>query len=252
MSFWSTIQGLFTGDTYYPDNPRREARLKQLNSDCSVFLSESKKNAENLNKMMKKINASIAKCYPDGKVPEKLEIKKSICEKLPFDEMSEVFTPLLGIPAFSISLLFAQVVLEAKDGSELAAALEGTLGIAVMWCSGGMFFGCMPIAGLAIGAIQGSLKRDELKKLIPKAYEAREKIYSSYYINEFLYNSLQNINDSFNALSSLNIYTEDLLIMAFEKQIKIIKDKVKNIETEWRNELKKLDSNRSAWTAEDR
>lgn len=249
MSFWDIITGLFTGDTYYPDNPNREARLKQLNDDCSRCMADNEILAKQLKENMQKINAKIRDKYPDGKVPEKLEIEEPVSEKIPFDEISLVFSPLLSVPAISGSLLFAHVILEAKDGNELAAVLEGTLGLAVLWVSGGMFFGIVPIAGMAIGALEGSLKRDELKKLIPKAVKTREQIYGYYFYNKYLNDELISLNRSMDNM--LEIYSEEEIIQAMQSSIEKSIQGIKGIESTIKEKLQKLDKGRNAWTEED-
>lgn len=248
MSFWSKIEGLFTGDTYYPDNPKRVNRLKELNNDCQIYVNECKNLARELHDEMEGINQKISQCYPNEKIPDNIKLPKDIVDKIPFEELIEVFQPLLDIPVISGALLFANVILEAKDGSALAAGLEATLGITVMWATGGTFFGS--VAGLAIGAVQGSLKRDELKKSIPEAVEARKKVFIQYSYNQYLVDNLKYIKNTLDALTGVG-FDEKIILDILTKQVENIQKEAESMTDTFLEKLKAIDSARNSWTKED-
>lgn len=248
MSFWSKIEGLFTGDTYYPDNPKRVNRLKELNNDCQIYVNECKNLARELHDEMEGINQKIAQCYPNEKIPDNIKLPKDIVDKIPFEDLIEVFRPLLEIPVISSALLLANVILEAKDGSALAAGLEASLGITVMWATGGTFFG--PVAGLAVGAVQGSLKRDELKKLIPKAVEARKKVFLQYSYNQYLVERLKNIKNVLGVLTGED-FNEKTILEALTRQVESIQKEAESMTDDFLEKLKAIDTARNSWTKED-
>lgn len=248
MSFWTTIEGLFTGDTYYPGNPERVNRLKELNNDCQIYINDCKNLAQELHDEMQEINRVIAQYYPDGKIPDNIKLQKDIVDQIPFEDLIDVFTPLLEIPAISGALLFANVILEAKDGSALAAGLEASLGITVMWASEGLFFA--PVAGLAVGAIQGSLKRDELRRLIPKAVETRKKVYLDYSYNKYLSEQLKNIKTSLDALTGVG-FNEANVLDVLSRQVGLIQKEAESKTNDFLKTLKTIDTARNSWTKED-
>lgn len=252
MSFWDKIQGHFTRNTYYSDNPKRERRLKELNNDCENYLVQNKLTAEKLNEEMKEINSILKKIYPNGKLPENIEITSFICDQMPFDEISEIFAPLLSIPVVSSSLLVAHVVLDAKDGSQLAVGLEAALGIPVMWLSGGMFFACNSVSWLAMGAIEDSVKRDELKKLIPKAVQSRKKIYRSLFYNKYLANRLCELHRTLRILLETGKFSKASLEWAMKNVVNVMKKYTETYgESLVDEELYRLDIFRNSWVNED-
>lgn len=251
MSFWDSIVGLFTGDTYFPDNPKREARLKQLNLDCQLYINESKGIAQEMKNKMEAFNENLLALYPESqKIPSDWKLDSSICEKIPFDELSGIFSPLLSIPVLGAAWIVAETVLEAKNGDALAASLTATLGVAAMYYSGGMFFGVFPVSFLAFGAIEGAAKRDELKKLIPQAADARRKIYTSYYVNKYFSEQLDVLINTISTTKSLG-YTEEQLREHINECINKIKNDMENALGQATEDLKKKDQASGAWTNED-
>ena len=74
MSFLDDLKKFFvTGDTFYPDNEKREARLNGLNQDSNGFLALYKTEAENSRKLMRELNAKVSRLIKDGDVPTELQ-----------------------------------------------------------------------------------------------------------------------------------------------------------------------------------
>ena len=60
MSFWDTIGGLLTGDTYYPDNENREARVTQLAGDCRQYSAQLALDATAIKQKLASFNDALA------------------------------------------------------------------------------------------------------------------------------------------------------------------------------------------------
>lgn len=66
MSAWDDFIGLFTGDTYFPDNPERETRVNELAYDCSNFSTQLAVLDSKIKTNFEKINNSLQTVYSEA------------------------------------------------------------------------------------------------------------------------------------------------------------------------------------------
>jgi hypothetical protein len=254
VGFWNKISGLFTGDTYYPGNQNREVRLKELSNDCQLYMAEIKDVAKKVKDEMANLNMDIRKYFPQGQdIPEELKLSTFLCEHIPFDEIASFFGPMLVIPVIGTAFLTAQTVLEAKDGNALAAGLTAALGISALYLSGGMFFGMMPVNFLAIGALKGSAKRNELQKLIPQAADARRKLYESLFINRSMFDLIKTFQSTIKAVENTidDKSVLDILVLKLTQRLdEFVENLTASLDDAITKDLRKLDTNRNSWTHE--
>lgn len=255
MSFWDTIGGLFTGDTYFPDNVHREARVTQLAGDCKQYTAQLSIDAENFKSKQEVLNASLEKALggianlPDG---AKIENVNFGVEKWTVG-VSQLIAPLITYPAVSTALTAAATSYLVGTGEIGAAGLVSLVGLpAAFEAAVGVAAGVFAIGAVfGVGAISGAVKRSKLQETIHEAIPGRVKLYKAYLINHKLLQLIDGLIQAVDAFAESGAATN------------IVMDSVRNLVIEARDEIDKttdslaiealhsIDVARHAWTNED-
>jgi len=255
MSFWDTIGGLFTGDTYFPDNVHREARVTELAGDCRQYAAllaidaeDFKSKQEVLNSVLEKALGGIAN-LPDGAKIENVDFG---VEKWTVG-VSQLIAPLITYPAVSTALTTAATSYLVGTGEIGAAGLVSLVGLpAAFEAAVGVAAGVFAIGAVfGVGAISGAVKRSKLQDAIHEAIPGRVKLYKAHLINHKLLQLIDALIQAVNALAASGAATD------------IVMEQVRTLVTEARAEIDKttdslaiealhsIDIGRSAWTNED-
>lgn len=183
MSFLDDLKKFFvTGDTFYPDNEKREARVNGLNQDSNEFLALYKTEAENSRKLMHELNAKVSQLIKDGDVPTELQFAlPDKVKETPYESMLNIYSALCMNPMIQAVWQTAHALIHHQSLEELSKDLAITLGTTVAVQAGCMMFG--GIAGIMIiGPINGARRRDKLREAIKEGVNCRKTIYRQHYI----------------------------------------------------------------------
>lgn len=114
MSFWSDfadgftsiytkyLPGLFTGDTYFPDNPVREARAHEIAVDCQTYASKNALSIKEIQDNVVELNNYLKGMYEKEINDEKIKFEKFSFNTLNFE-----------IPAMIAPIITANIVSES-------------------------------------------------------------------------------------------------------------------------------------------
>lgn len=264
MSFWddlsSGVAGLFTGDDYFPGNPKREHRAKELAEDCQNISGQLASLIPQLKKKLSTLNDGLASIYGNAKdLPE--DVKAG---EIKFGEwgveVAQLLAPLVTVPAVTSALTTAATSYLVSTGEIGAAALAELVGLPAAFEIGiGAVAGVAAIGiGIGIGAISGAVKRDKLRDAIRDGVFSRLKLQKALLVDKKLSLSLDALQHSLDTLKTLRnedgtpIYSDDQIIQAIKEQVKIAKEKLDDVSNkDAQDVLSALDKGRGSWTNED-
>ncbi|WP_032116162.1 hypothetical protein WH390_11295 [Candidatus Arsenophonus nilaparvatae] len=264
MSFWSDfadgftsvytkyLPGLFTGDTYFPDNPVREARAHEIAVDCQTYASKNALLIKEIQNNVVELNNHLKELYQKEINDEEIKFEKFSFDTLNF-EIPTMLAPIITANIVSESITVGATSYLVSTGEIGAAALVELVGlpasfeIASMAASGGATIGVV----LAIGSVVGKIKRDKLQKAIHDGYQSRYKLAKAANINHSISQSIKVINASISELKEIKVpfaAIEEHISVLIEKQLNNINE---NSQSSTIVELQNLDVNRGSWTDED-
>jgi hypothetical protein len=246
----TTMGGLITGDTYYPDNRLREARAKELAADVSQISYRIAGDNKKIKSGLQDLNATIESVYkhmgmkpPTIAAPAEVNYHKSVYE------VSDMVAPLVAVKAVNYALTDSAVVgeLEAGElGGEAAAEALGAAGLE-MGPAAVLMAGVVAIIGVA----QGADKRDKLRTQIHKLIPLRKRLAVSEIIDMKLSNALIGLSDSVLGLTKLG-YTEEQLTGQIQQLIKNAEDALTiDVTPDAKHQLTSKDKSRGSWVNED-
>ncbi|KQR00151.1 hypothetical protein [Deinococcus sp. Leaf326] len=253
MSIWDDIGGLFTGDTYFPDNPSREHRVQELAQDCQNLAGQLSLQAPDLRQRLEKLNAQIAALY--GRPEEVPSDVKPV--EIEFSEwgvsVSQIVLPLLAGSLVSSALTLSATSYLAASGEIGAAAFAELVGLPLAFeLSIGAAVGVAAIGiSFAIGAIAGAVKRDQLQDAIHSGVRSRRIEQRAYLINTRLLASVAAISAAIAALHAQGLDTPAVIENVKEMVRHAAADARAVTEDDAQSLLANLDGTRRSWTNED-
>ncbi|KMM36755.1 hypothetical protein [Guptibacillus hwajinpoensis] len=253
MSFWDDIGGLFTGDTYFPDNPKREHRAQELAQDCGDFTSKLSSLAEKVKNDLTQLNDELASLYGDPtKLPSDVKPVEMEFGQWGVD-VAQLIVPLITVPVVSASLTIAATSYLLASGEIGAAAFAGLVGLPAAFEIGiGAAAGVAAIGlTFAIGAISGSIKRDKLRDTIHEGVRSRVKLKKAYLVNYKLSISILAMSGTIKALKESKVTIPEIIETLKEMVKKTISELDKMNDQDAIEVLAGLDKGRGSWTSED-
>jgi hypothetical protein len=253
MSIWDSIAGLFTGDTYFPDNPQREHRAQELAADCQELIGQLSLIAPKIKSSLGELDNAIATLYGNpAQLPSDAEPVSVKFDQWGVD-VAQLVAPLLTTPAVSSALTIASTSYLASTGEIGAAALVEAVGLpAAFEVVIGAAAGVAAVGVvLGIGAIAGAVKREKLQDAIHSGIAARIKLEKVYLINYRLLISIKAILVAVKTLKEAEAATSQVLenikqmVSTSSAQIQALSNQ------EAIDCLAALDKGRGSWTAED-
>lgn len=253
MGFLDDLKKFFvTGDTFYPDNEKREARVNDLNKDCNDFLALYKTEAKNSRTLMGELNAKVGDLVKDGDLPAELQFALSDqVKETPYESMMNIYATLCMNPMIQTIWQTARALIHHQSLEELGKDLAITLGTAVAVQAGCMVFG--GLAGfMVIGPINGARRRSKLREAIKEDVKCRDKIYSQYYILTLVDQHLQTVINALSAFESSGVLPntiKDVVERKLDELKSAIKDENK-LSKETKTYLQQHDQVNGSWTKE--
>ncbi len=274
MSFWSSLRDGFRnagqtvvdagkatvnsaeviagGDTFYPDNPHREARAKELALDVSQVSYRVAADNVQVKANLKNLNTTIEDVYrARGFAPPAAANAGSIEFHQTAYQVSGFVAPLLAVSAVRYALTDTAVVGEAEAGEIGGEAAAEALGAAGVELGFGPSVVIIAAVTAIIGAIQGADKRSKLQDYLHKSYALRQRLKVSELLDARLVNVLAGASVSISVLKGIG-YTEAQLTKAVEQIIAKSEGALKvDLGGDARAQLAGLDRSRGSWTHED-
>jgi hypothetical protein len=213
MSFWDTLGGLFTGDTYFPDNLHRETRAKELARDCQNYTVNLSSLTQGIQQELKALDQQLAKLYgsaagipPDAK-PATVDFNGMAFE------VSSIVAPLVTAPVVSSALTVGATSYLLSTGEIGAAALAELVGLpAAFEVAIGAAAGVAAIGiSFAVGAIAGAVKRDKLRDTIHQGVAARAKLAKAFLVDSQLNSSIQAMISALQALRASEVPLDKIM-----------------------------------------
>lgn len=255
MDFWQTVGGLFTGDTYFPDNVNRQARVTQLAGDCQQYSAQLSLDAEQIKTKLATFNTALAQALggaaalpPDARL-DNLDFAS---DKWTVDA-AQLIVPLLTYPAVSAALTTAATSYLVASGEIGAAALVSLVGLPVAFeAIIGVAAGVFAIGAVfGVGAISGALQRSKLQDAIHEAVPARLKLYKAELVNHQVLQQLDALTAVVSAMSAADKSQADIIANLKTLVEGARADIDRTTDATAAASLAAYDKARNAWTNED-
>lgn len=233
-------------DLFYPDNPKREDRVKQLGNDIQSLTQELSSYANTINTDLQELDAKVREMYQGIQVPIPANPTKQ------YQYSSWVIHVIEGLqPCFdpiSSYLNMTGASWSFHNGYSDKSILESVLGVP------GFLSLAVPGGGIvflldALGVF--GEKRDRLRDAIHKSIHARIQIKKASIVNGMLAGKLEAVKTAMNELKNLG-YTKQQMDAAqvkistsFQKEIAAVSEETARVQ------LADLDRQRGSWTNED-
>lgn len=242
--------GLVTGDSFFPDNDAREARVKELSGDVSQSSYRLAADNEVVKRGLKNLNDTIDSVYRSlGGQPPAIAVPQSVNYHESAYEISQLIAPLVAVKGIDMALTDSAVVTEAEAGEIGGEAAAEALGAAGLEMGPAAVIMAGVIIGL--GALQGNEKRDKLQHAIWQLYPLRNRLKNSEVMATKLANGLAGLSPAVTMLGTLG-YNElqltnaiQILISGVEKALQL------DVTDQVNTQLASLDTSRGSWTKED-
>jgi hypothetical protein len=252
MSFFDDISGLFTGDTYYPDNQRRQTRSEELARDCQAYLALAGHAALAVRAELRQLNARLASPFGQPESPGSFTPRSTDYGGLSF-EIAQIVAPALAAEVADWALTIGATTYLVSTGAIGEAALITLVGLPLAFTVGiGVGVVVVGVAvTLAIGAIEGGVKRDHLRNVIHEAVPARRRLYRAAMINERLETHVKRMSNVVDAMIRAGLGGPKIegalakLAQSSQAEIEAI------TETVAESGLSNIDRGRGSWTNED-
>ncbi|MFS1563817.1 MAG: hypothetical protein ACL7AX_10020 [Candidatus Arsenophonus phytopathogenicus] len=169
-------------DTYFPDNPVREARAHEIAVDCQTYASKNALLIKEIQNNVVELNNHLKELYQKEINDEEIKFEKFSFDTLNF-EIPKMLAPIITANIVSESITVGATSDLVSTGEIGATAMVELVGlsasfeIASMAASGGATIGVV----LAIGSVVGKIKRDKLA--IHDGYQSRYKLAKAANIN---------------------------------------------------------------------
>ncbi len=251
MSLWESITGVFTGDTFFPDNPLRQHRLEELGNDCAHVLGTLRLLTPRIQEELAKLNSAISDLFQHAIEPEEAKVQTFEFAGWAV-EASRIIAPLLVTPAVTAALNVGATTYLLGTGEIGAAAFAELVGLpAALEIGIGAVAGVFAVgAVVGIGAIAGVMKRDQLQDAIHGAVAARLQLQKAYATNSRLLNSIQSITASLAVFKERGLLSDEM-ICSLKEGIKKAQKALVVTDEEVEAYLNQFDNMRQSWTEED-
>lgn len=245
MGILDDIVGICTGDIFYPDNAKRAARFRELQSDCMTFLEQEKAIAARTQEAIAKLDSRLQQAFASIQLPALMTLEAA--------PMPPGFQPL---PRLLLPLAQMQPV---RDGYAMAASLSeigwksslsATLGLSILPQRGDTIFG-IPQDLLSIGPLRGAQRRANLRSAIKASVAARFKIRRLVEASAKLMEAVQAVQNTLEAVAGIPSLPMDQLIEELVQQVMALQQMVENLDDIVLLWLNHYDTYRQSWTAED-
>ncbi len=239
-------------DWFYPDNPKRERRAKELAMDCANLVNSAKKDYDDLQQSINHLNNNVVKMFQEiGQKPPKLETiqlkvnKHMININLQHNSMLGVFNlqpALYALRTSSASHLLSKGLISGSS-------FNGLVGLpSYLIINSGLQLINFVIDDI-IGIFTGE-KRGRLQRVIREAGKSRANLKRTQLINSEILLYVSSLKKALDALMSVG-YSKDKINEIFYT---MTKQKIKQIQSvnhhQAINLLRNLDHSRGSWTKE--
>ena len=244
------VQDVASGDAFFPDNPHRESRCKELAADLGQINYRLVADNEQVKRNLEGLNASIADLYyaKGLPVPAIAEVASVDYHQTAY-EVSEMTAPLLAVGAVRYALTDTAIIAEVETGE-----IAGEAGAAALSAEGLGFGPGLVIAAAVtslIGAIEGAEKRDKLQSYIRDAVRLRLRLKQAELLDMRLVNALAGASAAVSNLTQLD-YSEAQINVAIERILAAARQALNvDVSQEAAQQLAQLDQSRGSWTNED-
>ncbi len=253
MTIWDDIGGLFTGDTYFPDNPSREHRAQELAQDCQDLAGKLSLLAPQIKAGLQALDDRIASLY-ERSVDVPPDVRPT---QVQFNQWSvsasQLVIPVLTGTVASSALTIAATSYLASTGEIGAAAFAELVGLPAVFEIGiGAAAGIAAIGiSFAIGAISGAVRRDKLQEAIHAGVRGRLSAQKAYLVNYRLLTSISAMAAAVAALQAAHVDKAEV-ISNLQKLVKQASAQIEAVtDDDAANVLATLDRSRGSWTNED-
>ena len=244
------MQDVATGDAFFPDNPHREARCKEIAGDISQISYRLTADNQQVQRNLQNLNATIADVYrAKGLTPPAAATIGSVDYHQTAYQVSELTAPLLAVGAVRYALTDTAVVAEVEGGEIGAEAGAAALGAEGLGFGPGLAIAAAVTA--MIGAIQGAEKRSKLQSYIHDSFGLRQRLKQSELLDMRLVNALAGASSSISVLRGLN-YNAAQIGQAIETILAAAKKTLEyDVTGDANAQLTHMDQSRGSWTNED-
>ncbi len=252
MSFLDDLSDFFvTGDTFYPDNKNRAARVVELQEDCESFLAKCRMYAETQTRLMEQVNGKLSAIADKApSIPKELELVQLQDDHMPWEQMASVFFAVQGIPAMKALWTLASGIIHHKKAEDIMVDLGIGLGIDLAMYAGTIVFIGLPVAILIPGAVNGAVRRDRLREGIKKGYKNRQEICTLMHTGQQFCEKLDAVQKALDAFLELALPLDELK-RNIAGEMEALKKESQNTAQQVQEYLKGTDAKRGSWTNED-
>lgn len=243
MGFLDDVVSLFTGDLFYPDNPKRADRFRELQRDCEAFLRQEKELSVRLTAGISELDARLRRTFESIRRPELLQ-PGSVSLPLSYQPLPRLLLPLVRSgPVCDACNLGAGLVSGAPGD-----VLETALGMRITLINGDWIFG-VPSNVLVFGPALGARRRENLRSAIRGSAAARFRIRLLLEAEDKLMRGVETVNTVLAAVKKTEI-DWDAVIQGIIPQIEILQEEIDALAPCVQSWLDNYDKFRSSWTAE--
>lgn len=243
MGFLDDVVSLFTGDLFYPDNPKRADRFCELQRDCETFLRQEKELSVRLTAGISELDARLRRTFESIRRPELLQ-PGSVSLPRSYQPLPRLLLPLVrSDPVCDACNLGAGLVSGAPGD-----VLETALGMRITLINGDWIFG-VPSNVLVFGPALGARRRENLRSAIRGSAAARFRIRLLLEAEDKLMRGVEAVNTVLAAVKKTEV-DWDAVIQGIIPQIEILQEEIDALAPCVRSWLDNYDKFRSSWTAE--
>lgn len=231
---------------FYPDNPKREGRVKQLGNDIQGLIQELSTYANTISADLKELDSKVRDMYQGIQLPIPANPTKQYTYSSwvihVIEGVQPCFDPITGY------LNMTGASWSFHNGHADKSILGSVLGVPGFLALGGPAGGIVLLLD-ALG-IFGE-KRDQLRRAIHESIRTRIEIKKASIINGMLAGKLEALKTAMNELKSLG-YTKQQIDDAQVKICTIFKSEIATVGDDTaRAQLADLDRQRGSWTNDD-
>ncbi|HDR7762367.1 N-acetylmuramoyl-L-alanine amidase family protein [Bacillus cereus] len=253
MNFWETVGGIFTGDTYFPDNVNRERRVSELVIDCKKLNSELAEISKVIKKDINELNNKLGVLYKGEKIPNDLKVTHVQFHQWGV-EVAQIVAPLITFPVVSSALTVAGTSYLLSIGEIGAAGFASLVGLPILLSTAIAATAAAAAVAIVvgIGAVAGAIKRDKLRDAIHSYVPSRFTLQKAYEVNKRVSDDIKATIDAIDGILNMHIATgEALNKLKANIQSKLSKYESNRMAFEAKKSLQNLDKTRGSWITED-
>lgn len=243
MSFLDDIVSLFNGDLFYPDNPKRADRFRELQRDCEAFLRQEKELSVRLTSKIAELDARLRRTFEAIRRPELLQ-PGSVSLPRSYQPMPRLLLPLVRSDSVCDACNLGAGLVSGAPRD----ALEAALGMRIISMNGDWIFG-VPSNVLAFGPAMGARRRENLRSAVRESAAARFRIRLLLEAEDKLMRGVETVEAVLAAVKKTGI-DWDAVIQGMIPQIEVLQGEIDDLTPCVRSWLDNYDKFRNSWTAE--